>query len=135
MEKTITYTKISPSNFEQLLEIYKVLGWDSLNLTVEELEKMCNQSWYAIYAFHKEQLVGMGRIISDGVITGIISGVCVHPDYQAKGIGKEIVNRLVQYCEQNKVIPKLMCKEDLEDYYNNLRFERFSIGMIKKIKR
>jgi hypothetical protein len=32
---------------------------------------MCNQSWYAIYAFDEEQLVGMGRVISDGVITGV----------------------------------------------------------------
>ena len=38
---------------------------------------MCKQSWYVIYAFKEQQLIGMGRVISDGVITGIICGVRV----------------------------------------------------------
>ena len=49
---------------------------------------MCKQSWYTIYAFD-DKLVGMGRIISDGVITGVICGVCVMPEYQSIGIGKK----------------------------------------------
>ena len=88
MEKPIHYTIEPPDDFEQLLTLYKSLRWNSLKITVNELEQMCNQSWYAIYAFDKQQLVGMGRVISDGVITGIVCGVCVLPSYQSKGIGK-----------------------------------------------
>lgn len=134
MEK-ISYSIHPPENFKELLNIYEMLGWNSLNLSVDELEKMCKQSWYAMYAYHDQQLVGMGRVISDGVITAMICGVCVMPHYQSKGIGKEIMNRIISHCEQNKVIPQLMCVENLETYYETLGFRKFAIGMTKNINR
>ena len=135
MKTIISYTIEPPTDFNELLALYESLGWNSLKLTVNELEQMCKQSWYVIYAFKEQQLIGMGRVISDGVITGIICGVCVLPEYQSIGIGKEIVERLIQHCEQNKVIPQLMCVENLQSYYESIGFEAFSIGMTKHIIR
>nr|WP_207789345.1 GNAT family N-acetyltransferase [Neobacillus terrae] len=117
------------------MKLYESLGWNSLKLTVNDLERMCKQSWYAVYAFDEQQLVGMGRVISDGVITAIICGVCVLPNYQSIGIGKEIMDRIIEHCEQNKVIPQLMCVENLESYYKDFGFKKFSIGMTKNIIR
>ncbi|MFB4337416.1 MULTISPECIES: GNAT family N-acetyltransferase [Bacillus] len=135
MENSIRYISEHPTDFNGLLSLYESLGWNSLKLTVNELERMCKQSWYAIYAFKEQQLIGMGRVISDGVITGVICGVGVLPKYQSSGIGKEIVKRLIQHCEQNKVIPQLMCVEKLQSYYESIGFEAFSIGMTKHIIR
>ncbi|HFJ9437423.1 MULTISPECIES: GNAT family N-acetyltransferase [Bacillus] len=135
MNNSINYTIEHPTNFNGLLTVYESLGWNSLQLTVNELEQMCKQSWYAMYAFDDKKLVGMGRIISDGVITGVICGVCVLPEYQYIGIGKEIVERLIQHCEQNKVIPQLMCVEKLQSYYESIGFQAFSVGMTKHIIR
>ncbi|HDR4909093.1 TPA: GNAT family N-acetyltransferase [Bacillus cereus] len=135
MENSIRYTSEHPTDFNGLLSLYESLGWNSLKLTVNELERMCKQSWYAIYVFDDKRLVGMGRVISDGVITGIICGVGVLPKYQSIGIGREIVERLIQHCEQNKVIPQLMCVEKLQSYYESIGFEAFSIGMTKHIIR
>ena len=135
MNNRINYTIKHPTDFNGLLSLYESLEWNSLNLTLNELEQMCKQSWYVIYAFDDKELVGMGRIISDGVITGVICGVCVLQEYQSIGIGKEIVGRLIQHCEQNKVIPQLMCVENLQSYYESIGFEAFSIGMTKHIIR
>ncbi|MFV5170262.1 GNAT family N-acetyltransferase [Bacillus cereus] len=135
MENSIRYTSEHPTDFNGLLSLYESLGWNSLKLTVNELERMCKQSWYAIYVFDDKRLVGMGRVISDGVITGIICGVGVLPKYQSSGIGKEIVKQLIHHCEQNKVIPQLMCVEKLQSYYESIGFEAFSIGMTKHIMR
>ncbi|MBK5350673.1 GNAT family N-acetyltransferase [Bacillus sp. TH22] len=135
MKTILNYTIEPPKDFNELLTMYESLGWNSLELSVNELEQMCKQSWYAIYVFDDQKLVGMGRVISDGVITGIICGVCVLPEYQSKGIGKEIVEQLIRHCEQKRVIPQLMCVEDLKYYYESIGFEEFSIGMTKHIKR
>lgn len=51
---TIQYTLEPPEGFSQLQNLYDFLGWNSLKLTVHELEQMCNQSWYAIYAFNEK---------------------------------------------------------------------------------
>lgn len=134
-EGKITYIEKHPDNFKQVLLLFESLGWNTLNLSVEELEKMCKQSWYTIYAYDDKQLIGMGRVISDGVITGIICGLGVLPEYQSKGIGKEMLNRLVIHCEKNRVIPQLMCLDSLETYYNHFGFKRFSVGMTRNISR
>ncbi|MED1058082.1 GNAT family N-acetyltransferase [Bacillus mycoides] len=135
MKTILNYTIEPPKDFNELLTMYESLGWNSLELSVNELEQMCKQSWYVIYAFKEQQLIGMGRVISDGVITGIICGVCVMPEYQSMGVEKEIVERLIRHCEQKRVIPQLMCVEDLKSYYESIGFEGFSIGMTKHIKR
>ncbi|WP_053368881.1 GNAT family N-acetyltransferase [Bacillus sp. FJAT-27245] len=135
METKILYTTEPPADFVELVKLYDALNWNSLNLTVEEMGKMCRQSWFAVYAFDGERLVGMGRVISDGVINGVICGVCVHPDYQSNGIGGEIVDRLARHCEENRIIPQLMCSENLEPYYEKHGFRKFTIGMKKDIFR
>ncbi|MBD8839764.1 MULTISPECIES: GNAT family N-acetyltransferase [Paenibacillus] len=135
MRESIHYSIEPPESFDQLLTLYESLGWNSLNLSQHELERMCKQSWYAMYAYDQQRLVGMGRVISDGVITGIICGVGVLPDYQSQGIGTELMKRIVEHCEKNKVIPQLMCTEGLETYYAKLGFEKFTIGMTKRINR
>lgn len=133
MRESIHYSIEPPESFDQLLTLYESLGWNSLNLTPHELERMCRQSWYAMYAYDQQRLVGMGRVISDGVITGIICGVGVLPDYQSQGIGTELMQRIVEHCEENKVIPQLMCTEGLETYYAKRGFEKFAMGMMKRI--
>ncbi|RHW42017.1 GNAT family N-acetyltransferase [Neobacillus notoginsengisoli] len=133
--QNLSYTSQHPVGFSQVLSLYEALSWNSLNLSTGDLKKMCRQSWYVVYAYDTENLVGMGRVISDGVITGVICGVGVHPDYQSAGIGTEIMKRLSSHCEKNGVIPQLMCVESLEPYYEKLGFEKFTIGMRKNIVR
>lgn len=131
MDKKIRYTTEHPDDFNQLLTLYESLGWNKLKLTPSDLERMCKQSWYAIYAFHEDKLIGMGRVISEGVITGIICGLGVLPSYQSKGIGGSLLKRMIEHCELNGVIPQLMCVESLEAYYEAFGFERFAVGMTK----
>lgn len=135
MVQAMVYSPEPPEDFGQLEVLYVALGWHSIHLTINELKAMCVQSWYAIYAYDGQRLVGMGRIISDGVITGVICGICVHPDYQSRGIGQEIVRKLAEHCEKFRVIPQLMCGEGLETYYEKLGFHRFTMGMKKDILR
>lgn len=135
MTQTVIYTSEPPEDFQQLEALYASLGWNSLHLSVTELKMMCLNSWYAVYAFEGQKLVGMGRVISDGVITGVICGLGVHPDYQSRGIGRQILQRLVEHCEKSRVFPQLMCEEGLEPYYEKLGFQRFTIGMKKNIQR
>jgi GNAT superfamily N-acetyltransferase len=95
---------------------------------------MCQQSWYVLYASHEGKLIRMGRIVSDGVITGLICGVGILPSYQRNGIGRKLMNGLVEQCDQHRIIPQLMCGEKLKPYYQSLGFEKFAAGMTRKRK-
>jgi ribosomal protein S18 acetylase RimI-like enzyme len=41
-------------------------------------------------------LVAFARALSDGVSNAYISTVCVLPDYRGRGIGREMVRRMVE---------------------------------------
>lgn len=51
--------------------------------------------------YDKESLVGFGRIIGDGGTVYQIVDVVVKPSYQGKGLGKKIMQSLVDYLEKH----------------------------------
>ncbi len=130
----VKYSFQHPADFQELYNLYEELGWNKLKLSKEDLEKMCKQSWFIVYAYYEDKLIATGRIISDGVITGLICGVGVQPHYQSQGIGKSIIELLVEKCKEEGIIAQLMCNDSLEKYYEKFGFERFSIGMSKNTR-
>lgn len=128
----IRYTNTHPSDFNAFVDLYEALEWNSLELTVQQLEKMCRQSWHVEYAYDNERLIGTGRILSDGVITGVICGLGVDPEYQEQHIGTGLMERLIAKCDSHKVIAQLMCTENLEAYYERMGFRKFASGMMRK---
>ena len=130
----LKYSSKHPNDFQELYNLYEKLDWNKLSLSKEDLEKMCRQSWTVVYVYDKDKLIATGRIISDGVITGLICGVGVHPQYQSKGIGKAIVEILTTKCKEKGIIAQLMCSDSLESYYEKFDFKRFSIGMSKNTR-
>lgn len=115
---------------EDLYSLYECLEWnDFLQLNQEQLAKAMEQSFYVIYAYDEEKLIGTGRVISDGVINAYLCGLGVAPDYRDRGIGTEISRRLVEHCKNNNLHIQFFCKEELVPYYKNMGFEVFAIGM------
>src|SRR5215831_13014122 len=50
---------------------------------------------WAIAAYDDHRLVGFARAISDGVRNAYIGSVMVDPGYQRRGIGRELLSRLM----------------------------------------
>ncbi|MEH7385439.1 GNAT family N-acetyltransferase [Bacillus sp. JJ1521] len=69
------------------------------------------------------QVVGFITAISDGVLSAYIPFLEVLPEYKNKGIGKELVKRMLKELDDIYMID-LCCDDDLVPYYEKL-------GMIK----
>ena len=70
--------------------------------------------------YDNDKLIGVGqRSVADGIDISYICDVAIHPDYQGFGIGKQIVNKLVEFSDgYNKIIlflqvwgKSLLCKK------------------------
>ena len=61
----------------------------------EKWKVILENSCAVISAWHNDHLVGLSRGISDKVRFAQVVGVLVHPDYRRRGIGKELVSRLL----------------------------------------
>jgi GNAT superfamily N-acetyltransferase len=109
---------------ENLFELYECLDWNSfLQLDGDQLLLAMKQSWYVLYVYDDDKLIGTGRVVSDGVINAYICGLGVHPEYRHKGIGTEIMRRLVEQCESSSLHFQFFCEEHLVPFYENMGFK------------
>lgn len=118
---------------QDTIDLYKALEWYQLSgYTDEDIEK-ANASFYSVYAYDGDKLVGLGRVASDGLIAAVMSGICVRTDYRRHGIGAEIVKRLTEYCQTGiyKLNVQLFCEDSLIKWYEGLGFEKMPVGMRK----
>jgi len=113
-----------------LFLLYRSLGWQEvLNLEPSSLDQAMNNSWFVLYVYDQDRLIGTGRVISDGVINAYICGIGVEAAYRNRGIGTGILNRMVEKCTSKKLHIQLFCEEHLKSYYETKGFSVFAIGM------
>lgn len=117
------------------LEEYKYLcesvGWTNY-MNFEVVETSLRNSIHCITVKDNEQIVGMGRIVGDGAIYFYIQDIVVHPDYQKRGIGNEIMKLLVGYLNTNapeKAFVGLFASQGKEAFYEKFNFKDFSPNM------
>lgn len=78
-------------------------------------------------------MVGFGRILEDGAMC-MFYDIVVHRDYQGKGIGKMIMNNLLDFIkDKNYISVSLFAwpenKDFLLPFYKKFGFELFETGM------
>jgi GNAT superfamily N-acetyltransferase len=78
---------------EQILALYKMNQWSAADKP-EQLMHALSNSHTLVTAWDGARLVGLGNAISDGHLVVYYPHLLVHPEYQGKGIGKMIIERL-----------------------------------------
>ena len=111
-----------PSAFFRLFES---TGWNQMyEADPEELVKAISSSWYALCAFNdKNELIGFGRIVSDGVLYALICDMIIAPAYQNQGIGSTILRKMIQRCEEGEIrVVWLFAAADKSGFYEQHGF-------------
>ena len=80
-----------------------------------------------VFVFHAETLVGFGRALSDGEYQAAIYDVAVHPEAQGNGIGKLIIQSILNRIPKCNVI--LYASPGKEGFYQKLGFRKMKTGM------
>jgi len=113
-------------NFNDLSQLYKIapLG-DKKSYNLQTVFK---NSIFKCFVFHNSILVGAGRALADGFDTSYICDVVIHPDYQGKGIGKDIINQLKTFSKDHKKII-LYANIGKEAFYKKLGFKQMNTAM------
>lgn len=118
---------------EKLYELYEKLGWNEyLKLEENDIYKAMEGSYYSVYAYIDESLIGTGRIVSDGVMSAFLCGLGVLKEFRNNGIGKTIMKMLIEKCEKENIHAELFCEPHLKKYYEDLGFTEFAVGMKRK---
>ncbi len=135
----ITIQKEIPSG-EEYLALRNSVNW------VSPSELDCNKglssSVLSLTVRKDTKLIGMGRIVGDGIFTFFIVDIIVLPEYQKLGIGSEIMTNIMHYIDntsaKNSYIT-LMAAKGKEDFYKKFGFitrpnDIFGPGMVLDFK-
>ncbi len=73
-------------------------------------------------AWDNEKLVGLINAIDDGELTAYVHYLCVHPDYQGAGIGKELLERVKRKYRDYLYLILIAENKSLVDFYEKNGF-------------
>jgi len=74
---------------DALLDLYRSVG-DQAPGSVELLSTAVGNSSWVATAWDEERLVGLARVLTDGVRVAYFQELLVHPSYHHQGVGKEL---------------------------------------------
>ena len=89
----------------------------------ETLLRLLHGSYRAVVAQDGEQVVGSVTAISDGVLSAYIPLLEVLPSYQGRGIGSELMRRLLGELEALYMVD-VMCDAPLVPFYERFGLKR-----------
>ena len=113
-------------NWNELSDLYRVapLGHKS----PDNLKTVFTASLYVFFVYKNDELIGAGRALADGVDCSYICDVAVHPDYQGEGMGKQIIQNLVNVSKGHQKII-LYAIPGKESFYEKVGFVKMKTAM------
>ena len=136
---TVNYEIMNEApNAKEYVELRVAAGLSPKDLSAAEIG--LKNSIHTITIRDHSKLIGMGRMIGDGGCFYQIVDIAVDPAYQGKGIGKQIMNELTNYMENN--LPKgayvsLIADLPADELYKKFGFQYTSpksVGMYRAFK-
>ena len=113
-------------SWEELSALYKIASLG--DKSPKNLETVFTNSQYKCFIFSDSILIGVGRALADGVDCSYLCDIAIHPDFQGLGLGKQIVDKLVEFSSQHKKII-LYANPGKEGFYSKLGFKKMNTAM------
>ena len=113
-------------DWAELSELYRLapLG----NKSPAWLQTAFSNSMFKFFALENGALIAAGRAVADGVDCSYICDIVVHPSHQGRGLGREIIERLVAASRGHRKII-LYSVPGKEQFYRRFRFRRMRTAM------
>lgn len=97
----------------------------------EALHRMYEQSQLVLSAWLGERLVGLARVLTDGVLFSVLCDLAVEPDVQGLGLGKRLMEEVKARCAGTELL--LRDSDFSAGFYPRLGFERVENAWVKKL--
>jgi ribosomal protein S18 acetylase RimI-like enzyme len=125
MSSEISIHLVRSWNGDEIVSLYRAGGWWKEEYSAAEIPALIKGSFLFAVAVHApgNKAVGMGRVISDGVSDAYIQDLVVLPSCRRAGVGRQIVQALVDGCRNAGVTwIGLVAEPETEEFYKPLGF-------------
>lgn len=90
-------TDVRRINIKSLAVLYESVGFGTRENYVQpdvSMDKIFGPNVFGFFAFYDGTLIGMARVFSDDCLCSWIAELCVIPEWQKKGIGRALLDRV-----------------------------------------
>jgi ribosomal protein S18 acetylase RimI-like enzyme len=111
---------------DEIVKLYRIGGWWKESYDHSGIKKLIKRSFAfaVVIDKDKEKTIGMGRIISDGTSDAYLQDLIVIPEYRNKGIGKKLVNFLLECCLSKGIRwIGLIAEPNQDGFYSSIGFK------------
>lgn len=99
----ITYKTTKDNiNWQEVSDVLRRSGLS--DHTPEEQETIFTNSYAVVFVYDKDQIVGVGRALSDGVCQAAVYNIALEEEYQGSGIGRKLIALLLDQVKGQNVI-------------------------------
>lgn len=124
---TFRYNEKTPAN--ALADLRESVGWNRME---RAYRNPILASYYHISVYTSEKLIGYIDCVSNGVTDAYIQDLMVHPDYQGKGLGTELMNQMIAYLKgKNIFMISVVYEESLKPFYAKFGFCQMLCGQMQ----
>lgn len=88
----------------------------------ENVWKMFENASLVLTAWNDGELVGIARVLTDGVLFSYLCDLAVEPDVQRLGVGKRLIQEVLERCKGTDLV--LRDSDISSGYYAHLGFQR-----------
>lgn len=110
-------------NKVEILNLYDSVGWSNYTSNPSMLSNAYKHSLKILGAYDADKLVGIIRVVGDGYSMVYIQDIIVLPDYQRKGVGTLLLEKIL--FEYKNVYQKVLITDNTEkniQFYKSLGF-------------
>ena len=128
---TINFSTIKDIDIKQLENLYNDVGWFAYTQDLKVLKQAVLQSLDVIAAWDNDKLVGLIRVVGDGLTIMYIQDILILNAYQNKGIASELLQRILN--KYKNVRQKVLLTEEASGvryFYEKNSFESCDQGLL-----
>jgi len=129
LKSAVTYSHHEPPDASQLLGLFHQAPW-AKDRSLDDAKEMLRHTDLTLCAWDGNRLIGFGRVLTDFIYRATIWDVIVDRAYQGKGVGSEIVRRILNHPRLERVELFWLCTRR-PGFYEKLGFSaKEQTGMV-----
>ena len=132
--RIVSRDRLNNSHINDLREIFESNSWPEASNVCNALSGL-QSTEFLVTAYHNDKLIGFARAVGDTFWSATIDAVCLHKDYQGKGIGSRMVRHLLTFFKDCTYISVSPNDSEAVSFYEGLDFKQVRTGTLLQIDR
>ncbi|MFJ8511463.1 GNAT family N-acetyltransferase [Lysinibacillus xylanilyticus] len=128
---TIVFKEEKYIDKNDLKTLYEDVEWYAYTKDLDQLQQALLNSIYVLSAWEKDQLIGLTRVVGDGLTILYIQDILVLNSYQNRGVATDMMNHVLE--KYKDVRQKVLLTEEAPDvrhFYEKNGFQSCDKGTL-----